>query len=95
MATFVLTCTYTQTVEMLRTRLEIEALLKKAAGNLQKTQEIHRELQSLMNYIQTILDASSSAKRKSPKPSRSLRAPGRIPKPAREIPSPQEGEHRA
>ena len=70
-ATFVLACSYTQTVEMLRTRLEIEALLKKATGNLQKTQEIHRELQSLMNYIQNVLDASSSAKRKSPKPSRS------------------------
>jgi len=56
---------------MLRTRLEIEALLKKATGNLQKTQEIYRELQSLMNYIQTILDASSSAKRNSPKSSRS------------------------
>ena len=71
MATFVLTRTYTQTVEMLRTRLEIEALLKKATGNLQKTQEIYRELQSLMNYIQTLLDASSSAKRNSPKSSRS------------------------
>jgi len=40
---------------MLRTRQEIASLLKKAEGNLKKTQEIHRELQSLMDYIESVL----------------------------------------
>ena len=40
---------------MLRTRQEIASLLKKAEGNLKKTQEIHRELQSLMDYIENLL----------------------------------------
>jgi len=56
---------------MLRTRLEIESLLKKAEGNLKKTQEIHRQLQALVNYIQTVIDRQASSKRKAPKPSRS------------------------
>jgi hypothetical protein len=54
-ATFLLTDSYTHSVEMLRTRQEITSLLKKAEGNLKKIQEIHRELQSLMVYIESVL----------------------------------------
>ena len=49
---------------MLRTREEIALLLKKAEGNLQKTAEIHRELELLMDYIESVLDA------KKPSPNR-------------------------
>jgi hypothetical protein len=53
---------------MLRTREEIALLLKKAKGNLQKTQEIHRQLESLMRYIDDIL------RRKNPPSERSSRS---------------------
>lgn len=49
---------------MLCTREEIALLLKKAEGNLQKTEEIHRELELLTDYIESVLDAKKS----SPKP---------------------------
>ena len=42
---------------MLRTREEIALLLKKAEGNLQRTEEIYRELELLMDYIESVLDA--------------------------------------
>lgn len=48
---------------MLRTREEIALLLKKAEGNLQRTEEIYRELELLMDYIESVLDA----KKPSPK----------------------------
>ena len=40
---------------MLKTREEIASLLKKAEGNLQKTEEIYRELESLWGYIEEVL----------------------------------------
>lgn len=52
---------------MLRTRLEIAALLKEAEGNLKKTQEIHRELELLMGYIERVLSEKPSKRRKPPK----------------------------
>jgi hypothetical protein len=53
---------------MLRTRQEIETLLKKADGNLKKTQEIYRQLRALMEYIDSVLLAQKpSLKRQSPR----------------------------
>ena len=49
---------------MLRTRQEIAALLKKAEGNLQKTQKIHVQLQSLVVYIEEVLSQKRAPKRK-------------------------------
>jgi hypothetical protein len=48
---------------MLQTRREIAALLKNAEGNLKKTQEIHRQLVSLMVYVERVL-AGKRPKRK-------------------------------
>lgn len=51
---------------MLNTREEIALLLKRAEGNLQKTEEIHRELEQLMVYIEDLLSRKAqSAKRTS------------------------------
>ena len=51
---------------MLNTREEIALLLERAEGNLQKIEAIHRELQSLMDYIEDILSRKAqSAKRAS------------------------------
>ena len=52
---------------MLETRREIAALLKEAEGNLKKTQEIHRQLQALVEYIDRVLSHKPSLKRKAPK----------------------------
>ena len=46
---------------MLNTRDEIALLLKRAEGNLQKIEEIHRELQSLMDYIEAILSRKAQS----------------------------------
>jgi len=51
---------------MLNTREEIALLLERAESNLQKIEAIHRELQSLMDYIEDILSRKAqSAKRAS------------------------------
>ena len=52
---------------MLQTRREIAALLKEAEGNLKKTQEIHRQLELLMGYIERVLGEAPTQKRKPPK----------------------------
>ena len=52
---------------MQRTRLEIANLLKKSERNLRETQEIHRQLQLLMVYIERLMASKSSLKRKAPK----------------------------
>ena len=46
---------------MLDTRDEIALLLKRAEGNLQKIEEIHRQLQSLMDYIEDILSRKAQS----------------------------------
>jgi hypothetical protein len=53
---------------MWRTRREIAVLLKQAAGDLKKTQQIHGELESLMEYIGRVLE-----KKPAPKPSPSAK----------------------
>ena len=50
---------------MLPTRAEIIELLAKAEGNLQKTQEILRELESLMVHIDWILTEHQQSQRHS------------------------------
>jgi hypothetical protein len=51
---------------MFQTRREISALLKAAEGNLKKTQEIHRQLESLVGYIERVLSEAPTQKRKPP-----------------------------
>jgi len=46
---------------MLDTRDEIALLLKRAEGNLQKIEEIHRQLQSLRDYIEDILSRKAQS----------------------------------
>jgi len=46
---------------MLNTRDEIALLLKRAEGNLQKIEEIHRQLQSLRDYIEDILSRKAQS----------------------------------
>jgi len=52
---------------MLQTRREIAALLKESEGNLKRTQEIHRQLEQLVGYIERILADKPTQKRKAPK----------------------------
>ena len=46
---------------MLNTSEEIALLLERAEGNLQKIEAIHRELQSLMDYIEAILSRKAQS----------------------------------
>ena len=51
---------------MLRTREEIALLLQQAAGNLQKTNEIYRELEHLRVYIEDLLNRKPQSAKPTP-----------------------------